>query len=175
MIALLLWGGWTWLGRRFRAVVCRSVLFRIAPTLFESGHQETGSSRFFWCTVARSIWLSGLSAYIRCLLFCICVLSWWCYTLMSSYPLLMMVDSILNRTWAFMLLEECAGMIMSCPVSSSVACPSMTTSAVPSITCIRRSKGDIFVASFCPVSKEERLTVPVFFSMMDLMTTESDR
>src|SRR5690606_6026131 len=88
-----------------------------------------------------------------------------------SYPLLMMVEIILNRSLAFMVFLEWAGMIMDCPVSKVCELPSIKISALPSMIWMNVSKGDIFSVRFSPESKETAVTFPVVFFMMVLLTT----
>lgn len=89
----------------------------------------------------------------------------------SSYPLLIVVDSILNRILAFMVLRACAGIMMDCPVFNIKDWSLITTSASPSMTCIKVSKGDFFSESASPESKETAVTLPVVFLMIVLITT----
>lgn len=51
-----------------------------------------------------------------------------------SYPLFMMVDIILKRSFALTIFDEWAGIIIDWPVVSKFDIPSITISALPSIT-----------------------------------------
>ncbi len=82
-----------------------------------------------------------------------------------------MVAIILNLTLALMVLEECAGMMIECPVSRILDLSSITISAFPSITWIKVSKGDVFFVRASPESNETAVTLPVLFLIIVLMTT----
>ena len=89
-----------------------------------------------------------------------------------SYPLLIMVEIILNLSFALTIFEVWAGIIMASPVWSAFDLSSITTSALPSIIWIKVSKGEIFYASASPVSIATILIFPVVFRIIVLVTTE---
>jgi hypothetical protein len=68
-----------------------------------------------------------------------------------------------NRTLAFIVLFECAGMIIDCPVFNKFDTPSTTISALPSITWIKVSKGETLTDNASPESNETALIFPVVF------------
>jgi hypothetical protein len=51
-----------------------------------------------------------------------------------SYPLLMVVEIILKRSFALTIFAQCAGITIDYPASSKYNVPSITISALPSIT-----------------------------------------
>lgn len=91
---------------------------------------------------------------------------------MSSYPLLIIVESILKRTFALMALRECAGMMIDSPVSNRCDVSFITISAFPSIICIKVSKGEVLSENVSPESNETALIFPVVFFIIVLINTE---
>ena len=92
--------------------------------------------------------------------------------IISSYPLFITVESILNLSFAIIVFLECAGIIIASPVFKIVVLSSIIISAWPSIICINVSKGEVLTPNASPVSKETALTFPVVFFMIVFINTE---
>src|ERR1035438_7698750 len=90
----------------------------------------------------------------------------------SSYPLFIIIEIILNLTFAFISLRAWAGMIIDCPVSNKIDFPSITISAFPSITWMKLSKGETLPANDSPESNETALILPVVLRIIVFITTE---
>ena len=84
-----------------------------------------------------------------------------------------MVRSILNRFFAFTACGTSAGIIAIWSSETRTVSPPIISSASPSTIWTRASNGVVCSLSFCPLSKANRVTVPVFLLIMVLLTIES--